>query len=85
MQLVWIMFVAHASAQITTLSNAHYRVNNESKPFDAHDGSIQQFEKDGPYYYHAMGYGMWPVLLPRYGLWYVRFRSEGYRVRVVTD
>ena len=66
MRLVWIMLVVHASslmavvsAQITTLSNVHYRVNNESKPFDAHDGSIQQFEKDGPYYYHAMGYGMY--------------------------
>ena len=56
------LFMAIACGQTTTISNAHFRVNNESNPFDAHDGSIQQFRKNGPYYYHAMGYGTFLVL-----------------------
>ena len=41
----------------TRLSNALYRRSDASLPFDAHDGSTRQFERGGPYYYHAMGYG----------------------------
>ena len=73
MRLIWFksaayaaLLVAIAHAQISTISNVHFRMNNESNPFDAHDGSIQQFEKDGPYYYHAMGYGTF-ALFSKYG------------------
>ena len=55
----WLLAIAHAQTSI--ISNVHFRVDNESNPFDAHDGSIQQFEKDGPYYYHAMGYGVFDL------------------------
>lgn len=41
----------------TTVSNAHFRTDKMGLPFDAHDGSTQQFEEGGPYFYHAMGYG----------------------------
>ena len=39
----------------TTVSNANFRTDKTGHPFDAHDGSTQQFEEGGPYFYHAMG------------------------------
>jgi len=42
-------------ALTTTVSNAMYRTDKAGHPFDAHDGSTQQFEEGGPYFYHAMG------------------------------
>jgi hypothetical protein len=44
-------------ASTTIVSNVHPRLDNTSQLFDAHDGSTVRFEPDGPFYYHAMGYG----------------------------
>jgi hypothetical protein len=41
-----------------TINNLKPRLDINGVIIDAHDGSIQQFEKNGLYYMHAMQYGL---------------------------
>jgi hypothetical protein len=41
-----------------TINNLKPRYDINGVITDAHDGSIQQFEKNGLYYIHAMQYGL---------------------------
>jgi hypothetical protein len=41
-----------------TINNLQPRYDTQGVIIDAHDGSIQQFEKNGLYYVHAMQYGL---------------------------
>jgi hypothetical protein len=49
-------FVIHAIQ--VTINNLKPRYDVNGMIIDAHDGSIQQFEKNGLYYMHAMQYGL---------------------------
>lgn len=41
-----------------TIDNRQPRYDINGTIIDAHDGSIQQFERNGLYYMHAMQYGL---------------------------
>lgn len=43
--------------KLVTISNKLYRMNVTGDIMDAHDGSYNQWESGGPWYYYAMGYG----------------------------
>lgn len=46
-----------AVGKLVTISNVDYRRNVTGEIMDAHDGSYNQWEVGGPWYYYAMGYG----------------------------
>lgn len=48
------------------INNLKPRLDVKGVIIDAHDGSIQQFEKNGFYYMHAMQYGLCEEP-PKYG------------------
>jgi len=56
--LLCIALVCCAEALQVTIDNMKPRLDVHGNIMDAHDGSIQQFEKGGLYYYHAMQYGL---------------------------
>jgi len=57
--LTLLIFVQTIHSKTVTISNILPRSNiANGQIIDAHDGSIQQFEKGGLYYYHAIAYGL---------------------------
>lgn len=57
------------------INNLQPRFDINGMIVDAHDGSIQQFEKDGLYYAHAMQYGLCEEP-PNYGCDGVSLKKE---------
>lgn len=47
-----------AQGKLVTFDNNAPRLDVHGNIIDAHDGSIQRFTPDGPYYMHAMQYGL---------------------------
>jgi hypothetical protein len=66
-------FFTHAIQ--VTINNLKPRYDINGAIIDAHDGSIQQFEKNGLYYMHAMQYGLCQEP-PNYGCDGVSFNIE---------
>jgi hypothetical protein len=52
------LFPLYINAIQVTINNLQPRYDIHGVIIDAHDGSIQQFEKNGLYYAHAMQYGL---------------------------
>ncbi|CAF0743942.1 unnamed protein product [Adineta steineri] len=52
------LFPLYLHAIQVTINNLKPRLDVNGVIIDAHDGSIQQFEKNGLYYMHAMQYGL---------------------------
>jgi beta-xylosidase len=59
-QITVISFIlaATAFAKLVLFDNTRPRFDNAGNIVNAHDGSIQKFKKDGPYYIHAAEYGL---------------------------
>ena len=58
--LLILCFLFHPSTATTkniTISNLKPRTNITGEIMDAHDGTYNQWEPNGPWYYYAMGYG----------------------------
>jgi hypothetical protein len=53
-----LLLSSFSSAVPVTINNLKARLDVNGNMIDAHDGSIQQFEKNGLYYMHAMQYGL---------------------------
>ena len=53
-----LLLLAFSMAVQVTINNLKPRLDVNGNIIDAHDGSIQQFEKNGLYYVHAMQYGL---------------------------
>lgn len=60
-----------------TINNLKPRYDINGEIIDAHDGSIQQFEKNGLYYMHAMQYGLCQEP-PNYGCDGVSFKLRKF-------
>jgi len=65
------------NAVLVTIDNRMPRLDVNGKIFDAHDGSIQQFEPGGLYYMHAIQYGLCHEA-PNYGCDAVSYRRTRY-------
>lgn len=53
-----VLLSSFSAAVPVTINNLKPRLDVNGNIIDAHDGSIQQFEKNGLYYVHAMQYGL---------------------------
>lgn len=49
------------SAKLVFYDNTRPMLDTEGRILDAHDGTIQRFHDDGPYYMHAVEYGLCQV------------------------
>ena len=47
-----------ASAKVVTFSNAQPRLDATGGIINAHDGTTRRYAPGGPFYYHAMSYGL---------------------------
>jgi hypothetical protein len=56
--LYFFLFPLFLHAVQVTINNLKPRLDINGVIIDAHDGSIQQFEKNGLYYVHAAQYGL---------------------------
>lgn len=56
--LCLLLFPLFIQAVQVVINNQKPRLDINGVTIDAHDGSIQQFEKNGLYYMHAMQYGL---------------------------
>eukprot|EP00047_Mylnosiga_fluctuans_P006490 m.247211 g.247211 ORF g.247211 m.247211 type:complete len:382 (-) comp15327_c0_seq1:59-1204(-) len=56
--LAVIVLAGLAAARMVTIDNTKPRLDINGQIIDAHDGSIQRFTPDGPYYYHGVAYGL---------------------------
>lgn len=50
-----------ATAKFVLFDNTKPAFDTEGRILDAHDGTIQRFHEDGPYYMHAVEYGLCQV------------------------
>ena len=64
-----------------TINNLKPRLDARGVIIDAHDGSIQQFEKNGLYYMHAMQYGLCEEP-PKYGCDGVSDSRSSFRIKI---
>eukprot|EP00043_Microstomoeca_roanoka_P006211 m.61088 g.61088 ORF g.61088 m.61088 type:complete len:425 (-) comp13322_c0_seq2:21-1295(-) len=46
------------SGELVTISNVYPHVDTTGEIMDAHDGTIVQWEANGPYYFYGMSYGL---------------------------
>jgi len=56
--VIYSCYFSSLLAKVITFSNTQPRLDTTGKIIDAHDGTIQQFQKGGLYYIHAMEYGL---------------------------
>lgn len=47
--------------KLVLYDNTSPMLDNQGRILDAHDGTIQRFHDDGPYYMHAVEYGLCQV------------------------
>ena len=55
---IFILLPFLSKAVQVKINNLQPRYDTQGMIIDAHDGSIQHFEKNGVYYMHAMQYGL---------------------------
>lgn len=53
-----LAFFAAASAKLVTFSNIQPRLDATGSIINAHDGTTRRYSPGGPFYYHAMSYGL---------------------------
>lgn len=61
--LLPLLLLASASARRVQFDNTQPMRDREGRIMDAHDGSVQRFDPDGPFYMHAVAYGLCTVRL----------------------
>ena len=59
--VVALLLLSSTAAKLVLYDNTRPMLDTEGRILDAHDGTIQRFQDDGPYYMHAVEYGLCEV------------------------
>ena len=59
--VVALLLLSSTAAKLVLYDNTRPMLDTEGRILDAHDGTIQRFQDDGPYYMHAVEYGLCQV------------------------
>jgi hypothetical protein len=61
LRLLLLLVLGSGAAKLVLYDNTRPVFDTEGRILDAHDGTIQRFHDDGPYYMHAVEYGLCQV------------------------
>lgn len=59
--LALLLLLLPSSGKFVLFDNTRPMLDTTGRILDAHDGTIQRFHDDGPYYMHAVEYGLCQV------------------------
>lgn len=59
--LALLLLLLPSTAKLVLYDNTSPMRDSQGRILDAHDGTIQRFQEDGPYYMHAVEYGLCQV------------------------